>query len=266
MSAMTDQPPLCPAGIGQAGEHLELQRRLSAVFTGPFSRYRDTVSVGDGAPGALAGRDMLSPVVMDRICRGYARRYGTDDQRALLSMWSKSYADTVMPATMVASLVFGRTLPVALDDLRMALDDDGCPIRMILPHGGTDLPADSDVFMRFSPLIKANLEPVMAVLARQGGLSARALWGNVASHFEWIVKVLQSSGAISDEAASECGSVLATRIWPGASFTPVAEALRPGARNRQGLRWRRVCCVRYLIPSLARAFCSNCPITRQRPR
>lgn len=255
--------PATPAG-DPAAEHEALQRGLAPVFSGPFEAYRAKVAVGGaGLTGLVSGRDIVAPERLERAGRALAVRHGTEDRRALLGLWCKLYVDTVVPVTMVASLVLGRTLPVALDDIAFAVDDDGAPRCMVLSHGGT-ASAPGDPYERFATLIGANLEPVIAALSAQRVLSPRALWGNAASHADWVLVVLRRNGAITDADAASCARLFDSRTWPDGRAFPFGDGLRPDGRAAHGLRWRRVCCARYLLPALRDAYCSNCPKIRPR--
>lgn len=250
----------------QAAADAALRQGLSAVFAGPFATYLDKVAVG-GHPDAIAGPDLLAPERLDRMLAAYGRQHGTEDARALTTMLCKAYVDMLMPVAMVASLVLGRDLPVRLEELRFTLDPEDRPARMILAHAGTPRAASGDPggdpggdpFDRFEAMVRGNLDIVIPALAAHGGISVRALWGNAASHYEWIVQILHSRQAIPDAVAGACERLVEAR-----GEYPIADALSAGERNHHQLHWRRVCCLRYFIPALAQAYCSNCPIARPR--
>ncbi len=244
--------------------HAALQRDLATVCTGRFEPYRHKLAVGamDG-PDLMSGREMVASRHLDRVREALARERECTDPRVLFSLWTRLYGDVVIPAVLVANLTAGRDLPVALDEVRFAVDADGKPQCLVLGHGGGRLPPGSDPAARFGTLIEGNLGPFVDAVARHGGVSSRLLWGSLASYFEWTAHVLTTYAGVSPDRVAPVEALFGSQDRQAGATRSLIEALASEGRDAQGLRWRRVCCIRYLIPALAGAYCGNCPIRRQ---
>ena len=205
---------------------------------------------------------------MDRILALLAKEQECDDPRVLSSLWTRLYGDVVIPAVLVANLMFGRDLPVALDRVRFAVDAEEKPSRIVLADAGGMLTPGCDPAVRFKTLVDGNLGPIVDAVARHGSVSPRMLWGNLASYFEWTAHVLTVFFDHPPEPFKPLEALLSAQDHPEGAMRDLIEALSPPGpdprgRDPRGLRWRRVCCIRYLIPALSEAYCVNCPIRRR---
>lgn len=228
---------------------------LAPIFHGPLEPYADTLVLPGDKPGAFPLSELLDPARLDAALDHVAAHFGGEDRRALASLFSIHYVHILMPVVVVANLVLGHHLPVALDDLALVLDEEGLPDHFVLPHDG-HADGEADPFVRFRPLVFEHLELVFAALAARSGLSTKVLWTNAANLFEAILRELEGTGQAP--AAVAAGDLLvAAPRWPGGARNPFHAPVRyepgPGGEGR----WRRVCCVRYLLPE--RGYCSNCP-------
>jgi ferric iron reductase protein FhuF len=171
--------------------HEALQRDLSTVCTGRFEPYRHRLAIETAdTPELVSGQDLIGSNRLELVHEALARERDCADQRALFSLWVRMYGDVVIPAVLVANLVFDRDLPLSLDETRFAVDPDGKPRRLVLAHAGDRFPPDIAPAARFTRLIEGNLGPVVEAVSRQGRVSPRLLWGSLASYFEWTAHVL----------------------------------------------------------------------------
>lgn len=228
---------------------------LAPIFHGSLEPYADTLVLPGEKPGAFPLPELIAGAALDAALDRVAAHFGGEDRRALASLFSIHYVHILMPVAVVAHLVLGRHLPVALPDLAIILDEDGLPDHFVLPREG-HVDAGNDPFARFAPLIFDHLEPVFAALAARSGLSPKVLWTNAGNLFEAILRELEGKGAAPEAVAAGDRLVAAPR-WPDGRRNPFHAPVRyvegPGGERR----WRRVCCVRHLLP--ARTYCSNCP-------
>ncbi|MFG1478728.1 siderophore-iron reductase FhuF [Xanthobacter sp. V4C-4] len=228
---------------------------LAPLFHGALAPYADTLVLPGEKPGAIPLPALIAPARFDAALERVAAHFGGEDRRALASLFSIHYVHILMPVVVVAGLVLGRALPVAAEALSVVLDEDGLPDHFVLPHEGEDA-VGGDPFSRFQPLVFDHLEPVFAALSARSGLSPKVLWTNAGNLFEAIVRELESAGGTPEAVAAGDRLVAAPR-WPDGRRNPFHAPVRyvegPGGERR----WRRVCCVRNLLPG--RGYCSNCP-------
>ncbi|WP_297841395.1 siderophore-iron reductase FhuF, partial [Pseudomonas sp.] len=144
---------------------------------------------------AMAGSQLWSAPNLDFIVAGYAQEHGASDRRALLSHWSKSYLEALLPGALAACLLLDRQLPLAFDTLGLQLDAEGNVANILLAAGTMVVAAEADFYQRCQSLLETNLEPFVEGLARHARISARALWGNVAAYIAWALRLL----------ATQCG-------------------------------------------------------------
>lgn len=228
---------------------------LAPIFEGPLAPYADTLVLPGEKAGAFPLPELLAPERMDAALGHVAAHFGGSDKRALASLFSIHYVHILMPAVVVSHLVLARHLPVGLDELGLVLDEEGLPDHFVLPDDG-HVDAESDPFIRFGPLIFDHLEPVFRALSTASGLSRKVLWTNAANLFEAILRELRHQGIAAD-AVTAAMPLVTERRWPDGRpnpfHAPVSYEPGPGGETR----WRRVCCVRNLLPG--RDYCSNCP-------
>jgi ferric iron reductase protein FhuF len=228
---------------------------LAPIFHGPLAPYADTLVLPGEKPGAMPLSELIAPAGLDAALERVATHFGGDDRRVLASLFSIHYVHILMPVMVVAQLVLGRHLPVAVDALSVVLDEDGLPDHFVLPHDG-HADDEGDPFVRFQPLIFDHLEPVFRALSARSGLSAKVLWTNAANLYEAILRELEGAGFSPGVVAAGERLVNSPR-WPDGRRNPFHAPVRyvegPGGERR----WRRVCCVSYLLPE--RGYCSNCP-------
>lgn len=228
---------------------------LTPIFQGALEPYADTLVLPGEKTGEISLKDFLAPDSLDAALARVGPHFGGTDVRALASLFIIHYVHILMPVTVVAGLLMGRSLPVAYDRVSVVLDEEGLPDHFVLPdEGHTD--ASLDPFVRFGPLVFDHLEPVFAAVAARSGLSPRVLWTNAANLFEAILRETEGWG-LNPEAVAAAEALVASPRWPDGRrnpfHAPVRYAEGPGGERR----WRRVCCVRYLLPHLK--YCRNCP-------
>lgn len=209
---------------------------------------------------ATFGSQLWTAPSLDFIVARYAQEHGASDRRALLSHWSKSYLEALLPGALVACLLLDRELPLAFDELGLQLDADGNVANLLLPSGSLVLPADADFYRRCQRLLETNLEPFVEGLARHARISARAVWGNVAAYLAWALRLLVQHFGLPPERLNQALQVFSAPTYPDGRPNPIQRAYQ-FPTDLQGQPWRRVCCLRYCLPELP--YCADCPLVRQ---
>ncbi|SHJ00066.1 ferric iron reductase protein FhuF [Roseomonas rosea] len=197
--------------------------------------------------------------MLDELLSRFALTYPDQpDRRAVASIWSKWHFAAVMPPVLAASLCLDHALPVPLDGVDVLLDPQGKTIG-IRPAAAGEAHPTEDPFTRFAPLVFGHLEPLIEALAQNGRGAPRLFWSNVGTLFENLLQRLQHGGQAPALAQGE--ALLRTRVWPGGRPNLLFEPVRHANPADPSTRMRRVCCLRYLIPSLP--ACASCPLARQ---
>lgn len=226
---------------------------LAPLFRGPLEPFAEHLTLTDVA-GSRPGADLLDEAALSREIDRFAVRYGRGaDRRAAASIWSKHHFAAAMPAALAANLILGLDLPMALAGLRVAPDADGRTRTLVLPNAGTPLPPDAGE-ARFDRLIEGHIAPLIAALAAVTGASKRVFWSNAGNVFDYIVRESGERGLAEPAAVAHGMEVMAQRRRggrPNPLFAPVSYPA-------EGVRLRRVCCIRYLAPGVG--YCGTCPI------
>lgn len=209
---------------------------------------------------ATVGAQLWTAQSLDFIVARYTEEYGASDRRALLSHWSKSYLEALLPGALAACLLLDRELPLAFSDIGLQLNAEGSVANILLTAQTSVIAADADFYHRCRLLLQTNLEPFVDGLARHGRISARALWGNVAGYIAWALRMLAAQMGLSTLVLQQAIHVFSTPLYPDSRPNPVQQAYQfPDEVQLQP--WRRVCCLRYCIPDLP--YCRDCPLARR---
>ncbi len=195
-----------------------------SIFQGALEPYADTLVLPGEKTGEISLTDFLAPASLDAALARVGPHFGGTDVRALASLFIIHYVHILMPVTVVAGLLMGRSLPVAYDRVSVVLDEEGLPDHFVLPdEGHTD--ASPDPFVRFGPLVFDHLEPVFAAVAARSGLSPRVLWTNAANLFEAILRETEGWG-LNPEAVAAAEALVASPRWPDGRRNPFHAPVR----------------------------------------
>ncbi|MCJ2036120.1 siderophore-iron reductase FhuF [Methylobacterium sp. J-068] len=228
---------------------------LAPLFSGPLSAYEGRlVPFADARPG-LSGTALLEPATLSAHLARFARTYPdvAPDPRAVASIWSKHHFAALVVPTLAASLILGRTLPVALDAIAVVSDAEGRTLALKLRDAGAPAPGPE----RFAPLIEGHIRPLAAALAAVSGLAPRVIWGNAGNVLDAILNKAELAAACDPSGLAAARDLIRHRCGPDGRPNPLFDAVRyvgPEAATRQ----RKVCCLRYLIP--AQTLCAACPL------
>lgn len=234
---------------------------IAPIFTGPLADFADRLALADDPRPAIPGSDLLDPAVLGPTLERFAGRYDQPEPRAVASLWAKWHFWPLLTPVVAASLMLDHALPTALDEIQVVQAPDGQTRAFKLPHGGART-APADGFERFGPLVDQHIDPVIRALAVQSGATAKVLWSNVGNMLENLLRQIEASGMARGPGLAQARALMASRDWPGRRTNPLFEPVRYVERDGERKRLRRVCCIRYLIPSLD--YCSTCPLVKAR--
>ena len=160
-----------------------------------------------------------------------------EDPRAVFSHWTQFYFLRLLPPALAANLLYEHELPLALEDVAVALSEDGLPAAFILKDGGHKLVENVGIQDRFLLLREGHLQPLISAWAKQVRVSERLLWSNAGRYLDWILSELQRLAP-------------AERVWRPLQNWLDAPYDRLGWHNR-------ICCLRDRLTGVE--ICPDCP-------
>lgn len=240
---------------------------LAPLFTGKFEHYQHVLVLQgqDPRPGVPA-EELISADGLAGLLAGYRHFQPGDDERALLSLWSRHYFVKLTVPVVAANLVLGRELPVALSQIEVLLDPKGLPEAFRLPHDGRPFGTPPhDPFERFRILLEENFEPLIEGWCQRVKVSRRVLWSNAANYFEWLIRTL-SAGGLPESLLLDGQRLIDLDVRPDGRANPMANPVRYVERGEgcEPTRQRHHCCIRYRLPDLP--LCRNCPHIDRPPK
>lgn len=229
---------------------------LAPVFRGALEEIGDALIVDDGREALEPLDALLQPDRLVAVLACFGRRYEQPEPSAVASQWSKLYFSRLLVPATAAAIAADWRLPLDPRGIRVGLDAQGGVATVALPHAGAaSVPGDTEE--RFGFLVTEHLPPVIDSLARASGLTRRVLWSNAGNLFERVVGHCAQLLGEAHPGVRQGWELLARRRFANGAANPLAEPVRYLA---DGTRQRRVCCLRYLIPTLP--YCGTCPLDR----
>ena len=159
-------------------------------------------------------------------------------------------------------------LPVAIDEIAVIVDETGIPEAIRLPHAGEAFRIDDgDPNNSFTELLDDNISLFIEALAGLVKIAPRALWSSAGDYFEKMLSVLEKAPDINTTNLEAGRQLLASEFLGDGRRNPLFEPVRyVPVINDEGRselqRLRRVCCVRYMLPTLG--YCEDCPHMHER--
>jgi ferric iron reductase protein FhuF len=207
---------------------------------------------------AVAADELLGATMRERIHARFARRFEAFDSRAVHSIWMKWYLNAFIPPVLLADILLGQSVTVALPVTRFVLSDDGRVDAIKI--AGTRNSEREEAFQRFQPLISEHFAPLIELWCERTGVTSRVYWSNVGNTFEAMLRRIEEVSGPSPRLAE------AQRLLNEPDFlgkpNPLFAAVHYVAENGAAVRLRRVCCLQYLLPD--RRFCRACPVEEAR--
>jgi len=230
---------------------------LAPCFTGALHRFKDALALPGDHASSIAGRDLVERTVAEEFMARFAATHPSGDRRALVSMWTHWHFGALIIPTTAAILLLDRSLPVDLDSVRIALQEDGRTEAVIVPDDGKSRGADASG--RFSGLFDGHIEPLVGHFAAHFRVSPRLLWTNAATIFDWTLQQTAAFDGVHRDALDEGRAVLEDKTDGRGRPNPMFGAMQWREKDGQTIRRRKVCCLRYLLPGMADCG-SLCPL------
>ena len=220
------------------------------MFVGALSAFAGALS-WDDVPGSLPAAALADRACFDALAARFRIAHACDDRQAAISFWSQAYFSRLIVAGVAATLSSGHALPLDLDATRVSFcPETGRALVFSLTPSAHRMPPDRP----FAPLIDRHLAPLIGVLQRHGGLSARLLWENAAWPLVWSLGEMARRQPAGRPTADRVLRDVACVHGRGHPLAAMLQAAALGLPVR-----RRVCCLRHRIPGFAR--CADlCPL------
>jgi len=218
--------------------------------------------VGRDDPRPTVGADaLLDDGLRARIHARFSQRFDAFEERATHSIWMKWYLNTFLPPVLLTDVLLARMLPVALDQMRFILSDDG-RVSAVQIDGTSIDSTGTDPFTRFAPLIFDHFEPLITMWSVRTDVTRRVYWSNVGNTFEAMLRRIESTAGMtprlreasrSDCSKSQCGPMAASTRWPAQSLTKTTFACAASAACN-------TCCLTGAFAKPARSRKRRCSI------
>ena len=228
---------------------------LKAVLT-KLSAFGVQTALLPFADGDLKLSAFLERERLRETLRIYGRRYGGEvEGRAVATQWSKHYFSRIMTPILAAAILVDWRLPLHLETTALNTDADGEIAGLRVSSFGEAV-APSTGIERFSFLTAVHLPGVVDAISEASGLSRHVLWSNAGNLFDGVARRLEAVAPNGSPGIRDALALMETSHLDDGTRNPL---FRPVLYldDARTLRKRRVCCARYLIPSLG--LCRTCP-------
>lgn len=236
-----------PHPSSQDGETAFRPQDLKAVFCGEHAWCGEKMMLSSELDGAVPLGEFLAGDGFSRTLDRFAEVHGGADRRAAASFWSLYYFSALTIPYVVARRA-ETALPIALEEMTIALGEDGLPRAFGLPHGG-DWSAGDDLVDFVTPLVGDHLSRVVALLKAKAGISAKLAWNNAAVYIDYAFNATERSAPSEDDHWPARTLFDCPRLADG-SQNPFLGCLRHEVEEGQVLCRRKVCCLRYMLPGI----------------
>lgn len=231
---------------------------LAPLFQGGFSSYGHWLRLAEPNDTAIPLSDLFDAQRLRQSLYQFRPDLKGEDERALLSIWSKYYFLRLLPPVLAANLILQRELPLSVDVLAVEVDAQGLPGVFVLPDDGQQLVASAHPLSRFEAIIRDNLQPVITAWRQALGLSPRVLWSNASRYIHWFTGELKGAG-LPEMLWAPGLALLDQPTFENGDKNPLFGAYqdRMNANTGTVITVRRTCCIRFRLPETA--LCEDCP-------
>lgn len=234
-------------GSEQCAETAFGPRGLRAVFAGEHAWCGEKMRLSAELESAVPLGDFLAGDGFGETLDRFAEVHGKADRRAAASFWSLYYFSALAIPYVVARRA-ETALPVAFDEMTIALAEDGLPAAFGLPHAG-DWSKPGDLVHTVTPLVHDHLARVVALLKEKAGISARLAWNNAAVYIDYAYNATDPSPA-GDDGHWPARPLFDCPQLADGSKNPFHGCLRHEAEDGAIHCRRKVCCLRYKLPGI----------------
>jgi len=231
---------------------------LAPLFQGGFSSYGDLLRLAEPNDTAIPLSDLFDAQRLRQSLYQFRPDLKGEDERALLSIWSKYYFLRLLPPVLAANLILQRELPLSVDVLAVEVDAQGLPGVFVLPDDGQQLVASAHPLSRFEAIMRDNLQPVITAWRQALGLSPRVLWSNASRYIHWFTGELKGAG-LPEMFWAPGLALLDQPTFENGDKNPLFGAYqdRMNANTGTVITVRRTCCIRFRLPETG--LCEDCP-------
>lgn len=225
---------------------------LKAVFSGEHAWCGEKMMLSSDLDHAMPIRDVFESGTFATGLDTYAQSHGVD-RRAVASYWSLYYFSALSIPYIVARRA-ALALPIAVDDMTIALADDGLPRAFGLPHAGDWCESDAPLEL-VKPLASAHLAEVVAHLKRFGGMAPKLGWNNAAVYIDYAINATETAPAVATNGRDTDDHWSARALFEEKAFAdgtanPFHGCLRHEMAGAEVQCRRKVCCLRYMLPGI----------------
>lgn len=234
---------------------------LSHAFSGDHAWCREKMMLVDELAGGVPLPQFFAEGGFERAIDRYTEVSGGQDRRAVVSMWSLYYFAGLTIPYLLARRLAGQILPVAFEDMSIALTDDGLPRAFGVAHHGCigEEAAEADDFAMVGPLLNGHLNEAVARL-KSCGVSAKLCWNNAAVYIDYTLRLTSPDG---DGRSLPDLPLFVRGCLPDGGPNPFCGSVRQVDEDGEMIQRRKVCCLRYMLPGVA--SCGNrCALPSQR--
>ncbi|WP_454856420.1 siderophore-iron reductase FhuF [Rhizobium binxianense] len=233
---------------------------LAPLFSGELEALGDHLVLADDERAHLPCSALLEMDRIKALLQRFGENYPEPEPRAVASQWSKWYFSRLVTPALAANIVMNRKLPVRFGETNVILSEDGRATAFRLRDEGSSF-TPADYGERFADLVDGHLAILIAALSGASGLSSKVLWANAGNVFENVIR--HCANMLGEEHAGVLHGrqLLSERLWRDKRPNRIFEPVRYVPAGGMTLRKRRVCCIRYLIPSLS--LCKTCPLEKR---
>ncbi|WP_439616440.1 siderophore-iron reductase FhuF [Shinella sp.] len=197
--------------------------------------------------GAVPLGEFLAGDGFSQTLDRYAAVHGSADRRAVASFWSLYYFSALTIPYVVARRA-EITPPIALDEMTIAIGEDGLPRAFGLPHEG-DWSESKGLVDVITPLVDCHLARVVALFKEKTGIAPKLAWNNAAVYIDYAFNATDRSPAEGDDHWPSRQLFDCPQLANG-SRNPFHGCLRHEMEDGAVHCRRKVCCLRYMLPGI----------------
>ena len=220
---------------------------LKAVFTGEHAWCGEKMMLSSNLEGAMPLADFLTGSGFSETLDRFAAGYGNADRRAAASFWSLYYFSTLTIPYIIARRA-ERTLPIAFDQMTIAIGEDGLPRAFGLPHEG-DWSEGDDLVGFITPLVDCHLARAVALLKEKSGIAPKLAWNNAAVYIDYAFNVTDRAPPEGDDPWPS-RPLFDCPLLADGNRNPFHGCLRHELEAGTTQCRRKVCCLRYMLPGI----------------
>ncbi|MEJ5021253.1 siderophore-iron reductase FhuF [Ochrobactrum vermis] len=219
---------------------------LRALFHGENAWCADSMMLSSELTDGMPVLEFLHGAQLTKTLHKCAATYPDADLRAVSSFWSLYYF-SLLVIPYICARQNGVALPVELENMTIAINDQGLPRSFGLLNGGQACDA-LDVMDVISQVAKSHLNTVVQVLKDRTGISPRLAWNNAAVYIDYAIN---SAAEHHSYDGWPCRPLFETQTFADGTRNPFFDCLRRDTDHGANLCRRKICCLRYKLPGVA---------------